>query len=50
MVDDVSIIEHLKEYRAQAREMHANMNVILRGELYFDSEKLCFDPKEDELL
>lgn len=30
--------------------MQANMDATPRGGLYFNGEKLCFDPKEDDLL
>lgn len=50
MVDAISIIERLEEYKAWAQEMHANMDVAPRGGLHFDGEKVCFKCEEDDLL
>lgn len=49
MVDSVPFIERLEEYRACARELHVDMDVVPRAGLHFDRE-VYFDPNKDDLL
>lgn len=50
MVDNVSIFELLEEYRAYTWEIDVDSDKIPRGGLYFDGERLYFDPYEVDVL
>lgn len=50
MVNGILIVECLDEYRVQALEKHTYIDDTPREGLHFDSEKLCFDPEEDDLI
>lgn len=42
------IIKHLEEYITRVREINANIDATPRGWLYFNGERLYFNPKEDD--
>lgn len=50
MASDILITECLNEYMSQVREMHVDIDAAPKGGLYFDGEKLSFDPNENNLL
>lgn len=50
MVDEALIVKCLEEYKASTRKIYVDNDVIPRGGLHFDGERLFFDLDEDDQL